>query len=152
LTDQNLSGGLWLFISPPETPQESPMKIVSLVARILLGLAFLVFGLSKFVHFIPQGPMPTGAAGQFMGALFSTHYIWAVGAFEVVGGFLLLINRYVPLGLCLLAPIIVNILLVGVLLTHMALASGIIVAILWILVYTRVRPAFLSLYQMRVTN
>ncbi len=128
------------------------MKIVAIIARILLGLVFLVFGLDKFVQFIPQGPMPAGAAGQFLGALFSTHYIWAVGAFEAVGGFLLLINRYVPLGLCLLAPVIVNILLVGTLLTHTALPSGIIVAILWIIVYSQVRPAFLGLYQMRVAS
>lgn len=125
------------------------MRIVGIVARILLGLVFLVFGLDKFYAFIPQGPMPPGAAGQFMGALFASHYIWAVGAFETVGGLLLLINRYVPLGLCLLAPVIVNILLTGLLLTHMALGSGIVVAILWIIVYTRVRPAFLGLYQAR---
>jgi putative oxidoreductase len=126
------------------------MRIVALIARILLGLVFLVFGLDKFYVFIPQGPMPTGVAGQFMGALFASHYIMAVGAFEVVGGLLLLINRYVPLALCLLAPIIVNILLTGVLLTHMALGSGIVVAILWILVYSRVRSAFLGLYQAKM--
>jgi len=123
------------------------MKIVALVARILLGLVFLVFGLDKFYAFIPQGPMPAGAAGQFMGALFSSHYIVAVGAFEAVGGLLLLINRYVPLGLCLLAPVIVNIVLTGILLTHMALGSGIVVAILWILVYSRVHSAFAGIYQ-----
>jgi putative oxidoreductase len=128
------------------------MKIVAMIARILLGLVFLVFGLNKFFPFIPQGPMPTGAAGQFLGALFSTHYIMAVGAFETMGGLLLLINRYVPFALCLLAPVIVNILLVGTLLTHAALPSGIVVAILWILVYLRVRPAFLGLYQSRVAN
>lgn len=123
------------------------MRIVALIARILLGLVFLVFGLDKFYAFIPQGPLPGGVAGQFMGALFASHYIFAIGAFEVVGGFLLLINRYVPLALCLLAPIIVNILLTGVLLTRMALGSGIVVAILWILVYSQVRSAFLGLYQ-----
>lgn len=123
------------------------MKIVTVIARILLGLTFLVFGLDKFYPFIPQGPMPAGAAGQFMGALFTTHYIMAVGVFETVGGLLLLINRYVPLGLCLLAPVIVNILLTGTLLTHTALGSGIVVAILWILVYLRVRSAFAGIYQ-----
>ena len=123
------------------------MKIAALIARILLGVVFLVFGLDKFYVFIPQGPMPAGAASQFMGALFSTHYIMAVGAFEVAGGLLLLVNRYVPLALCLLAPIIVNILLTGMLLTHRALASGIVVAILWILVYLRVRPAFAGIFQ-----
>jgi hypothetical protein len=91
--------------------------------------------------------MPTGAAGQFMGVLMSTHYIMAVGVFELVGGVLLLINRYVPLALCLLAPIIVNILLTGLLLTHMALASGIIVAILWFVIFWRVRSAFAGIFQ-----
>jgi uncharacterized membrane protein YphA (DoxX/SURF4 family) len=123
------------------------MKIVAIVVRILLGLAFVVSGLDKLYVFLPQGPMPTGAAGQFMGVLMSTHYIMAVGVFELVGGVLLLINRYVPLALCLLAPIIVNILLTGLLLTHMALASGIIVAILWFVIFWRVRSAFAGIFQ-----
>jgi len=128
------------------------MKIVALVARILLGLVFLVFGLDKFYPFIPQGSLPPGVAGQFMGALFTSHYIMAVGAFETVGGLLLLINRFVPLGLCLLAPVIVNILLTGILLTRMALGSGIVVAILWILVYSRVRSAFAGIFQARTAS
>ncbi len=127
------------------------MKIVALVARILLGLAFLAAGVMKFLPF-PQGPMPPGTAGQFMGALMSSHYIWAIGIFEVAGGILLLVNRYVPLGLCLLAPVIVNILLTGVLLTHMALGSGIVVAILWILAYSRVRSAFAGIFQARTAS
>jgi putative oxidoreductase len=128
------------------------MKYVTMIARILLGLVFLVFGLNKFFNFIPTGPMPTGATGQFMGALFTTHYLVAVGVFEVVGGLLLLINRYVPLALCLLAPVIVNILLVGTLMTHAALGSGIMVTILWILVYRQVRSAFSGLYQMKTAD
>ena len=51
------------------------MKIVTIIARYLLGLVFLVFGLNKFFNFIPSGPMPPGAAGQFMGALFSTPHL-----------------------------------------------------------------------------
>ncbi len=128
------------------------MKIVTMIARVLLGLVFLVFGLNKFFNFIPSGPMPTGAAGQFMGALFTTHYLVAVGVFEAVGGLLLLINRYVPLALCLLAPVIVNILLIGTLMSHAALPSGVAVTILWIVVYLRVRPAFSGLYQMKTAN
>lgn len=125
------------------------MKVVALIARILLGLVFLVFGLNKIYPFIPQGSLPPGAAGQFMGALMTSHYIVAVGAFEVVGGILLLINRYVPLGLCLLAPVIVNILLTGLLLTRMALGSGIVVAVLWVLVYWHHRSAFAGIFQSR---
>jgi putative oxidoreductase len=127
------------------------MKIAALIARILLGLVFVVFGLNKLYPFMPQQPLPPGTAGQFMSAMFTSHYLTAVGAFEVAGGFLLLINRYVPLGLCLLAPVIVNILLTGVLLTHMALGSGIVVAILWIVVYWRHRAAFAGLFQAKTS-
>ena len=45
------------------------MKITSVIARYLLGFIFLVFGLNGFLHFIPA-EMPTGTAGQFIGALF----------------------------------------------------------------------------------
>jgi putative oxidoreductase len=131
--------------------EEKLMKIAAMIARILLGLVFLVFGLNKLYPFMPQQPMPPGTAGQFMGALFTSHYIVAVGLFEAVGGLLLLINRFVPLGLCLLAPIIVNILLTGGLLVHQALGSGIVVAILWIVVYSRHRSAFAGLFQAKTS-
>ena len=85
------------------------MRIASIVARYLAGLIFLVMGLNGFLHFIPFPP-PTGVAGQFMGALYVSHYLWVIFAFQVVGGALLLINRYVPLALAILAPVIVNIL------------------------------------------
>jgi len=86
------------------------MKIAAIIARSLLGLLFLVFGLNGFLHFIPMPP-PTGLAGQYMGALFVSHYLVAVFLLQVAGGFLLLVNRFVPIGLVLLGPVIVNILL-----------------------------------------
>ena len=46
------------------------MKIVTLIARLLLGLISVVFGLNGFLNFLSMGPMPTGLAGQFIGALF----------------------------------------------------------------------------------
>ena len=128
------------------------MKIVTLIARILLGLVFFVFGLNKFYPFIPSGPLPSGAAGQFMEALISTKYIMIVGAFEVVGGLLLLINRYVPLALCLLAPVIVNVLTIGVLMTRMALGSGLVVAVLWLIVFVRYRASFAGIFQAQPSN
>jgi hypothetical protein len=118
------------------------LKIAATISRYLLGLVFLVFGANKIVPFMPTGPLPGGAAGQFMGALFSTKYLLFVGLIEAAGGILLLINRYVPLALTLLGPIIVNILLTGILMTHMALGSGIVVAILWFIVFWQHRAAF----------
>jgi putative oxidoreductase len=85
------------------------MKIATIISRSLLGLVFVVFGSNKFLHFMPMPPM-SGEAGAFMGAMFVTHYLFVVAAFEVIGGFLLLIGRYAPLGLTLVGPVVVNIL------------------------------------------
>src|SRR5690242_5817191 len=85
------------------------MKIAVLIARILLGLIFVFFGLNAFLHYLPA-QLPPGTAGQFLGAMFVSHYVHVVSAFQVIGGVLMLIGRYIPLGLCILAAILVNIL------------------------------------------
>jgi putative oxidoreductase len=126
------------------------MKIVAAVARILLGLVFLASGVLKLHSFLPPQPMPAGVAGEFLGALTASKYLVFVGLCESVGGLLLLINRFVPLGLVILGPVIVNILLTGVLLTHQALISGLVVAALWFVVFWRVYPAFRGIFQAKV--
>ena len=88
------------------------MKIVATIARYLLGLIFLVFGLNHYLNFIPM-PMPTGVTGQFFGVLVQTHYLYVVAFLEIIPAILLLANRYIPLALTVLAPVIVNILLVA---------------------------------------
>lgn len=86
------------------------MRYAILVARVLLGLVFLVFGANHIVPFIHMPAMP-GDAGTF-GTILFTHGIFrVVGLLQVIGGILLLVGRFVPLGLVLLGPIIVNILL-----------------------------------------
>src|SRR5258705_8210990 len=85
------------------------MKAASTTARYLAGLIFLVFGLNGFLHFIPF-PLPSGVAGQFMGALFASHYVTFIFALQILAAVLLLANRFVPLALALLAPGILNIL------------------------------------------
>ena len=74
------------------------MKYAVIIVRVLLGLMFAVFGSNAFLHFIPMPPMQ-GLPGQFIGALFSSGYIYAIAGVQVVGGLLLLIGRFVPLGL-----------------------------------------------------
>jgi putative oxidoreductase len=128
------------------------MKIASTIARFLLGLIFLVFGLNHYLNFIPTGPMPTGLEGQFMGALMESHYMYVVAFFEVVPAILLLVNRYVPLALTFLAPVIFNILLVGILISTIALPMAIILVVLWFLVFYRVRSAFSGLFRERVAD
>ena len=78
-------------------------------ARIVLGLAFLVFGLNGFLQFMPMPPVPE-KAGAFLGALAATGYMFPlIKGTEVVAGALLVSGRFAPLALTLLAPILVNI-------------------------------------------
>jgi putative oxidoreductase len=127
------------------------MKIVSIIARFLLGVIFLFFGSNMFLNFL-HAPMPTGIMGQFSGALFASHYIYAVGFFQVVPAILLLMNRYVPLALAMLAPVIVNICLVHILMAPSGLPIAALVVILWFLTAYPIRPAFRPLFQQRVQS
>jgi putative oxidoreductase len=124
------------------------MRIASVIARYLAGAIFLVMGLNGFLHFIPLPP-PEGIAGQFMGALYVSHYLWVIFAFQVIGGLLLLVNRYVPLALAVLAPVIVNILTFHVLMAPSGLPMALFVAALWVAIFVEVRPAFSGLLQSR---
>src|SRR5712671_7638178 len=100
----------WSFTNPPVRRDHVSMKILTHISRFLLGFIFLVFGLNGFLHFIPMPP-PSGVAGQFLGSMFVTKYLLFVFAIQLIGGALLLVNRYVPIALTILGPIIVNILL-----------------------------------------
>src|SRR6476661_4714069 len=103
-------------------PNELNMKITIGIARFLLGLIFLTFGLNGFLHFIPSSP-PSGTAGQFVGALFVSHYLVPIFLLQIISALLLLVNRYVPLTL----------------------------TVLGIVVFLSVRSAFDGLLQQRVT-
>ena len=127
------------------------MRTVSLIARYLAGAIFLVVGLNGFLNFI-HFPPPTGVAAQFMGALYVSHYLYVIFAFQVVAGVLLLINRYVPLAVALLAPVLVNILTFHVLMAPSGLPLAVLVAALWALIFIDVRPAFSGLFQSRLQS
>jgi uncharacterized membrane protein YphA (DoxX/SURF4 family) len=122
------------------------MRIAALIARILLGLIFFVFGLNGFLHFIPTGPMPAGLAGQYVTVLMQSHYILIVAACQVLGGALLLVGRYIPLALTILAPVIVNILGYHLLMDLKGIPMAIVVTILWAIVFYRHRQYFSGLF------
>ena len=88
------------------------MKIVTIIARVLLGLIFVVFGLNGFLHFIPMPPPPPdSAAMHFFTALSTTGYMKVVFALQILGGLLVLLNFLPVLGLAILYPIVFNIVL-----------------------------------------
>jgi uncharacterized membrane protein YphA (DoxX/SURF4 family) len=93
------------------TTGRSFTRFFPIAARILMGLMFFVFGLNGFLNFIPppSEPMPEAVA-SFMGAIMKTGYMLPlIKGTEVLVGALLLLNRFVPLALVLIAPVIVNI-------------------------------------------
>jgi putative oxidoreductase len=116
------------------------MKIAVLIARILLGLIFVFFGLNAFFNFL-HAPMPTGVAGQFMGALFTSHFFVVPFGFQVIGGLLMLSGRFIALGLVIIAPILVNILTF-----HLTMAPGIlpglVCTVLWFVIFAAHRSSF----------
>ncbi len=125
------------------------MKIAVLVARILLGLVFLVFGLNGFLNFL-HAPIPPGPAGQFMTLLGPTIYMQFVFLVQVVGGLLLLSGQFIPLALILLGPVIVNILLFHIALQPAGLPPGLLAAVLWFIIFFGVRRAFAGVFAQKV--
>ena len=126
------------------------MKIVTMIARYLLGLMFLVFGSNMFLQFIPMGQLPPGVAGQFTAALFAAHYFYVVGAIMVISGVLLLVNRFVGLGLTLLGPVLFNILMYHLLMNPGGIGMGAFATLLWLLVAWEHRIVFERLFAARL--
>ncbi len=123
------------------------MKIVTLISRLLLGLIFLVFGLNGFLHFIPQPPQPPGLALDYFMVMIKSHYMVLPFLIQIVSGVLLLINRFVPLALVLVGPVVVNILMFHALMAPAGILPGLVVSILWSIVFFRVRTAFGGIFE-----
>src|SRR3954466_3353895 len=121
------------------------MKTATIISRGLLGLIFVTFGLNMFLNFIPMPPPPEGPAGEFMTALFISHYLYVVGALQFAGGLILLIGRWIPLGLTLLGPVIVNILCFHILMAPAGLPMALIVSFLALFLLWRYREHFAGL-------
>jgi uncharacterized membrane protein YphA (DoxX/SURF4 family) len=121
------------------------MKIVIIIARSLLGLAFVVFGLNGFLQFLKMPPPPPGPAGDFTKALFVSHYFYVVSGLQIAGGALCLLGRFVPLGLTLLGPVIVNILLFHIFLEPTGLPMAIVVSAVALFLLWAHRQAFAGL-------
>jgi putative oxidoreductase len=121
------------------------MKIAVLIARILLGLVFLVFGLNDFFHFIPQQAMP-GDAGVLAGLLFAHGWFLFHGILYVIAGALLLVGRYVPVALVILGPILVNILVFHITLAPGGIGMGLFCTLLELFLIYAYWPAFRGLF------
>ena len=124
------------------------MKYAIIIVRVLLGLVFAVFGSNAFLHFSPVPPLE-GPAGAFIGALISSGYIYAIAALQVLGGLCLLLGaRFVPLGLTLLGPVIVNIVFYHIFLDQRGLPVAIVITILSFFLLWIYRYKFPAIFQL----
>jgi putative oxidoreductase len=121
------------------------MKIVTIIARLLLGLGFAIFGSNAFLHFIPMPPIPQTLAGDFTRVFIHSGYANVIGALQLVSGLLLLIGRFVPLALTILGAIIFNILVFHALMAPEGFPPALVFAALEIFLVWRYREAFAPL-------
>ncbi len=121
------------------------MKLTSTIARYLLGLMFLVFGLNGFLHFIHQPPPTNPLAAQFFGAAIASHFAAFFFAAQVLGGVLLLSGFFVPLALTILAAELYNILAFHLTLEE-GIAPALVACVLWSVVFTQYRSSFAGLF------
>lgn len=108
------------------------MKVAYTIARILLGIMFVIFGANGFLSFLPM-ILPPGDAGAFLRILLTSHYVWFVSGVQLIAGILLLVNRFVPLVLVLLGAMISNILVYHLTLLPSGIGPGILALILWLI-------------------
>jgi putative oxidoreductase len=123
------------------------MKITALIVRILLGLPFVVFGANGLHPFLPMPDMPPSLAKDFVVAITTSHFSVVPFIVQLIGGILLLVNRYVPLALTILGPVIVNILSFHIFLQHAGLPMALFVAILWFILFYYYRRSFAGIFE-----
>jgi putative oxidoreductase len=122
------------------------MKYVTIAVRILLGALFTFSGANYFLHFVPMPPPDQPDAHGYIVALDSSGYMAFVKVLEFAGGLLLVVGRFVPLGLVLLTPVIVNITLYEICLLHKPGPGGValVLAVVLIVAY---RKAFAPVFR-----
>jgi uncharacterized membrane protein YphA (DoxX/SURF4 family) len=118
------------------------MKIATLICRILLGLAFVVFGVFPFLTFLPQPPPPPGLAGDYVKVFTASHYAQVIGAMQLLSGLMLLSGKFVPLGLTILAAILFNIWAFHLLMEPASVLPGAVATLLWAIVFWSYRDRF----------
>ena len=134
-------------------PARSITRYTAPAARVLLGLVFFVCGLDGFLHFLPQPtePPPEGAMTFAIALLKSGYMFPLIKGTEVLVGALLLSNRFVPLALALIAPVIVNIVAVHTFLAPSGLGVAVVILALEIYLAWSYRKAYLPMLAARVT-
>jgi uncharacterized membrane protein YphA (DoxX/SURF4 family) len=131
--------------------KKSWSRHIPTLVRILMGLMFLFFGLNGFFNFMPAPKEMPQDMMAVLGGLMKGGYMTVVSATEVIAGVLLLLNRFVPLALALIAPIVVGIITFHVAIAPATIGPGIVVLAMELYLAWAYRNAFRPMLAMRVT-
>jgi hypothetical protein len=138
--------------TPNNTERKTFARFLPPTARVLLSLILLLFGLNGFLQFIPQPKVMPQDMMTVVGALMKAGYLQVVSGTMVLSGLLLLINRFVPLALAFIAPLIVGILTFHVTIAPSTIGPGIVVAVLELYLAWAYRDAFRAMLRARVSH
>lgn len=138
--------------STERRPKKSAGRIVAAIIRVLLGLMFLLFGLNGFLNFIPQPKDIPPEIMNVMGALMKAGYMSVVSGAEVIIAILLLTNRFVPLALAMLAPLVVGILTFHIAMQPATIGPGIVVLAMELYLAWAYRGAFRPMLRAKATS
>ena len=122
------------------------MKIVFVVARLLSGLIFFVFGLNGFLFFMKPPPDIPAIAVTFSGAMFTSHYMWFTSGVQLIAGIMLLTNQYVPLALVVLGAVLANILVFHITMLPSGLPLALVTTAIWVVASWPLRLYFAPLF------
>jgi uncharacterized membrane protein YphA (DoxX/SURF4 family) len=137
-----------------ETPgggKKSAGRIATAIVRILLGLAFLFFGVVGLFDLMKPPPNTPQEILAIMGALTNAGYMKVVAVTEIIVGVMLLTNRFVPLALALLAPIVVAIITYHIAMDVKTIGPGIIVLAMELYLAWAYRGAFRPMLRAKTT-
>lgn len=121
------------------------MKVATTILRLLFGLAFTVFGLNFFLNFIKQPP-PSGLALDYFKVMAASHYLYVIGALQLLSGLLLLIGKFVPLALTILAAMLFNILCIHILMAPEGLPMALVFAAVEVFLVWSYRDRFAGIF------
>jgi uncharacterized membrane protein YphA (DoxX/SURF4 family) len=140
--------------SSPAAPKKSPLRYVTIVVRSLMGLLFVVTGLNGFLNFIPAPTtrMPDGVVALIGAFKTSGYMLPLIMGTQLLAGLLLLINRFVPLALALIAPVIVNIVAFHIFLAPSGIGMASFVLLMELYLAWAYRKSFFPMLTARTTH
>jgi hypothetical protein len=120
---------------------------VFLGIQVLVGLMLIVFGLNKFLHFIPMPP-PTEEMGAYMGALIQTGFLFPlIALIEIIVGFSLVINKFAALMVLIVMPVMINAILAHLFLDPAGIGASAFIVSALIIVIIRHKERYSSLFK-----